>query len=131
MIRKKRAAARMNDMIGLDGLKSGVVDGGGTIFPDPGFADVRLDDEAGYAAILVVREEDAASRAFAASGGFVAQLAELPDVCGHLAALMGDRPALLVRPDRYVFGAGEAAALTAAWSAYLASGKTAASAAAA
>lgn len=44
---------------------------------------------------------------------------------------MGDAPAILVRPDRYVFGTGETAALAGAWAAYLASGKTAAPAAAA
>ena len=118
--------ARVNAMLALEGIKSGILETGGGIFPDPGFGFARLDDEAGYAALLVVRSDCDAARAFAASGGFVSRLDALPDGGGHLAALMGDRPALLVRPDRYVFGAGETASLVAAWEAYLASGKAAA-----
>jgi 3-(3-hydroxy-phenyl)propionate hydroxylase len=38
-------------------------------------------------------------------------------------ALMGDAPAMLVRPDRYVFGTGEPASLLTAWAAYLKTGR--------
>ena len=124
-------ASRMSPLLSLDGIRSGILESGGAIAPDPGFDDRRLDDAAGYAALLIVRAEDDASRAFAGAGGLVARLDALPDSAGHLAAAMGDRPAILIRPDRYVFGAGETAALTGAWAAYLASGKAAASAAAA
>lgn len=116
-------AERMSPMIGLDGLKSGVLAGGGTICPEPRHeSGRRLDDEAGYAALLIVHEDCAASRAFAAAGGTVVPRALLPDPGGSLAALMLGAPALLVRPDRYVFGAGEAPGLVAAWQAYLATG---------
>ncbi|ABS63160.1 monooxygenase FAD-binding [Parvibaculum lavamentivorans DS-1] len=116
-------AARMNPMIGLDGLKSGVLAGGGSVCPEPGHeSGRRLDDEAGYAALLITRDACAASRAFGDAGGAVLLSALLPDAEGRLAALMQGAPALLVRPDRYVFGAGEAPALVAAWQAYLATG---------
>ncbi|MDP2124560.1 MAG: hypothetical protein Q8J92_09265, partial [Parvibaculum sp.] len=119
-------AARMNAMIALGGIKSGVLDSGGAVAPDPGFGpgyeQGRLDDAAGYAALLIVREESDASRAFAAAGGFAVRLDALPDARGDLAGVIGAAPAILVRPDRYVFGTGDAAALVAAWNAYLASG---------
>ncbi|PKQ03824.1 MAG: hypothetical protein CVT72_13950 [Alphaproteobacteria bacterium HGW-Alphaproteobacteria-11] len=124
-------ASRMSPLLSLDGIRSGILESGGAIAPDPGFDGGRLDDAAGYAALLIVRAEDDASRAFAGAGGFVARLDALPDRAGHLAAAFGDRPAILIRPDRYVFGAGEAAALTGAWAAYLATGKVPVPAAAA
>lgn len=124
--------ARVSPLIGLDGLKSGVLAGGGTVFPEPGHeSGKRLDDAAGYAALLVVSDDCAASRAFADAGGFVVRLAALPDAQGRLAALMGGASALLIRPDRYVFGTGDAAALTAAWQTYLAMGSIEAAPAAA
>ncbi|MEQ8377714.1 bifunctional 3-(3-hydroxy-phenyl)propionate/3-hydroxycinnamic acid hydroxylase [Parvibaculum sp.] len=122
-------AQRQSEMMTLEGLKSGIMPGGGGIFPDPGHGtgreQSRLDDAAGCTAILVVAEDCDASRAFAASGGFVARLDALPDAQGHLAGLMDGAPALLVRPDRHVFGTGETGALIAAWEAYLAGGKAA------
>ncbi|MBX3506366.1 MAG: bifunctional 3-(3-hydroxy-phenyl)propionate/3-hydroxycinnamic acid hydroxylase [Parvibaculum sp.] len=122
---------RMNEMIALEGLKSGVLPGGGMVAPDARFRGARLDDAAGYAPILVTREESDATRAFVASGAFTVALSALEDGAEGFAALMNGAPALLIRPDRYVFGAGEAAALLAAWSAYLAGGGVAASIAAA
>ncbi|MEQ9527691.1 MAG: FAD-dependent monooxygenase, partial [Parvibaculaceae bacterium] len=128
-------AQRQNEMMTLEGLKSGTMPGAGGIFPDPGHGighdQSRLDDAAGCTAILVVAQDCDASRAFAASGGFVSRVDALPDAEGHLARLMDGAPAVLVRPDRYVFGTGETGALVAAWEAYLASGKAAAPAAAA
>ncbi|MEP2827511.1 bifunctional 3-(3-hydroxy-phenyl)propionate/3-hydroxycinnamic acid hydroxylase [Parvibaculum sp.] len=115
---------RMNGMLALDGIKSGILEGGGTVFPDPGHGATRLDDAAGYAPLLILREACDAARIFRDARGFVALCGALPDKGGHLAALMGDADAILVRPDRYVFGTGDAAALTAAWAAYLASGVT-------
>ncbi len=106
--------------------------GGGSVFPEPGHENgKRLDDAAGYAALLIVREDCAVSRAFADAGGFVVRVAALPDAQGRLAALMGGAAALLIRPDRYVFGTGDAAALTAAWQTYLAMGSVEAAPAAA
>ena len=124
-------AARMNEIIALEGLKSGVLPGGGMVAPDARFRGARLDDAAGFAPILVIREEGEASRAFAASGGFTVSLAALEEGAAAFEDAMAGAAALLVRPDRYVFGAGEAAALLSAWPAYLASGHAAAPAAAA
>nr|AMK59503.1 FAD-binding monooxygenase [uncultured bacterium UPO68_UPO87] len=124
--------ARVSPLIGLDGLKSGVLAGGGTVFPELGHeSGKRLDDAAGYVALLVVSDDCVASRAFADAGGFVVRLAALPDAQGRLAALMSGASALLIRPDRYVFGTGDAAALTAAWQTYLAMGSIEAAPAAA
>lgn len=119
---------RINSMIALEGLKSGVLPGGGMVAPDAGFRGARLDDAAGYAPILIVHEENDASRGF---GGFAVILGALESGREAFEALMGSAPAILVRPDRHVFGSGEAEALLSAWSAYLSSGEAAAPAAAA
>ncbi|MFN4354151.1 bifunctional 3-(3-hydroxy-phenyl)propionate/3-hydroxycinnamic acid hydroxylase [Parvibaculum sp.] len=122
---------RMNEIIVLEGLKSGVMPGGGMVAPDARLEGARLDDAAGFAPILIMREASEASHAFAAAGGFAVTLAALESGAEAIEALMNGASALLVRPDRYVFGAGDAAALLSAWSAYLASGHAAVSAAAA
>ncbi len=123
--------ARMKGMMTLQGIATGILAGGGAVFPDPGHGAARLDDAAGYAPILIVSEDCEAARAFADAGGFTVLCRDLPDPQGYLAMLLGDAPAVLVRPDRYVFGIGEAAVLTAAWAHYLASGVAGAPAAAA
>ncbi|MBA4210796.1 MAG: monooxygenase [Parvibaculum sp.] len=122
---------RVRGIMILEGLKAGVLPGGGMVAPDAQFRGARLDDAAGYAPILITREESDASRTFAASGGFAVVLSALDSGAEGFTALMNGAPALLVRPDRYVFGAGEAAALLAAWEAYLAGGGVAANIAAA
>src|SRR5690606_4031501 len=99
--------ARMNGMLTLEGIRTGILAGGGAIFPDPGHGATRLDDAAGYAALLLTREEGEAARAFAEAGGFTVLCRELPDPDGYLAKLLGDAPGILVRPDRYVFGIGD------------------------
>jgi 3-(3-hydroxy-phenyl)propionate hydroxylase len=119
---------RMNGMMALEGLKSGVLPGGGMVAPDARFKGQRLDDAAGYAPILVTREESDTSLTFA---GFAVALSALESGREAFEELMAGAPALLVRPDRYVFGAGDTEALLSAWSAYLASGEAAAPAAAA
>lgn len=79
------------------------------------WADGRgLDDVLGPGAWLIAREPVAP-----VPGVAVAALGD-PRLTGHREALAAwlDRhhaPAVLVRPDRYVFGAGETAALAAAW----------------
>ncbi len=111
----------------LDGLKTGIFGAHasvGQIAPEPWLKDGRrLDDVIGLTPFLVTR--DASGVAGFAAGGKVFALADLADPQGAFAAAMGDAPALLVRPDRLVFGGGDAAELVAAWNLY-ASGRTSA-----
>ncbi len=82
------------------GLGQGDV--GGEYFPQPWAGDLRLDDILGEGPWLIARDE---------TGGALAPFADA--LAGWL-----DRhgaEAVLVRPDRYVFGVGPPAALQAAW----------------
>jgi 3-(3-hydroxy-phenyl)propionate hydroxylase len=104
----------------LAGLTRGIVEGhpaAGRVAPAPLMAASghRLDDEIGLTPFMVTRA-GVAPVAFA--GGRVMPLDDLIDRDNALAQLMGDAPAMLVRPDRLVFGAGEPATLSAAWAAY-------------
>ena len=114
-------------MPSLEGLKTGIFGDHasvGQIAPEPWLKDGRrLDDVIGLTPFLVTREASGVT-SFAA-GGQVFTLGDLSDPHGAFAAAMGDAPALLVRPDRLVFGAGDATALVDAWNAY-ASGRAAA-----
>jgi 3-(3-hydroxy-phenyl)propionate hydroxylase len=75
---------------------------GGVYFPQPWAGDLRLDDVLGEGPWLIVRGAmDGALTPFAAA------------LDGWLEAR--DAEAVLVRPDRYVFGAGSPSALQAAW----------------
>lgn len=109
----------------LDGLKTGVVAGhpaAGEIAPEPWLKDGRrLDDLIGLVPFLVTRDVSGIGRFAAGGKAFV--LADLSDPHGTFAAMMGGAQALLVRPDRLVFGAGEPGELVAAWNAY-ASGRS-------
>lgn len=131
----KPEADRFSAMPGLAGLASGIVAGhasAGAVFPEPwlgeGASRRRLDEDAGLAPLLVTRGPVAASLTsrFAAGGGFAIEAGALADAEGDLEALMAGAGAILVRPDRHVFGCGEAAGLLDAWDAYLANGTAAA-----
>ncbi|HEX7776335.1 MAG TPA: bifunctional 3-(3-hydroxy-phenyl)propionate/3-hydroxycinnamic acid hydroxylase [Parvibaculum sp.] len=129
----KAEGERFTDMPGLAGLASGIMAGdpvAGAVFPEPWMAGdgapKRLDDVAGLAPILVVRRRDEASARFEANGGFVVAVDQLADARGFLAELLGEAEAVLVRPDKHVFGRGTPAALAAAWMRYLATGAVAA-----
>lgn len=118
-------AERFGPMPGLAGLSSGFVPGSasaGHVFPEPwlsGAAPLRLDDAAGLAPLLLTRGA-APAPAFSARGGYVIDIAQLADSAGRLAQLMDGAEAVLVRPDRHVFGCGDAPGLLAAWDRYLA-----------
>lgn len=90
------APLRLGPGVMLDGV-------GGEYFPQPWAADVRLDDLLGEGPWLI-------DRASLADG----PLALFAD---QLTAWFGSRDAeaVLVRPDRYVFGTGAAEELTTAW----------------
>jgi 3-(3-hydroxy-phenyl)propionate hydroxylase len=90
--------------------------GAGIIFPQPVSGAARLDDTLGHGAWLIARDDAPASTA--------ARSVSLNDaVLGSLAPALAawlkqhDADAVLVRPDRYVFGTGDAAKLAAAYAA--------------
>lgn len=120
---QKPEAARFDATPVLAGLASGVVEGGGAVAPclrsdDGGRPDTVL----GMTPYLIVaRRGDMPGD----TGGV--KVVALDEHEGEgvepFLALMGDAPAMLVRPDRYVFGTGEPAALLDAWTAYLKTGR--------
>ena len=118
----KPEGERMNPLPPPAGLTSGIVEGNpaaGQVAPEPFLAKDgrRVDELAGYAPILYVREP-LESVSFA-GGGLVVPLSMVADKDGALARMMGDAPAMLVRPDKNVFGVGDPAALLASWGDYL------------
>ena len=90
----------------------------GTLFPQPWADGIRLDDVLGEGPWLIGRDLPAAP-----GGVTVADLSD-PRVAPFGSALAGwlagqGASAVLVRPDRYVFGTGDARTLTDAWTAAL------------
>ena len=119
----KPEAARFDATPTLMGLQSGVLEGGGAVAPClRSKAGERLDLALGMSPYLVV-----ARRASAPSdtGGLtvVALDEHQGEGEGAFLAMLGDAPAMLVRPDRYVFGMGEPVVLLDAWAAYLRTGQ--------
>ncbi len=113
------------------GLASGIRGGdtlAGSIFPEPwmrnGDGRKRLDDEVGPSPFIVLRDAGSESAAgFRGLGCFVVEPDfPLVDEETRLKSMLEDHEAILVRPDRYVFGRGPAAALLASWRHYLQSG---------
>ncbi len=90
------APLRLGPGVMLDGV-------GGEYFPQPWAGDVRLDDLLGEGPWLI----DRASLADSPLAPFADQLSAWFE--------SRDAEAVLVRPDRYVFGTGAAAELTTAW----------------
>ena len=90
------APLKLGPGIALDG-------GGGEYFPQPWAGDRRLDDVLGEGP-WVIRREDLSGEALSP---FAADLTRWFD--------SKSADAVLVRPDRYVFGTGEAEMLSAAW----------------
>ena len=128
----KPESERFMPMADTVGLKSGVLSGdelAGTIFPEPWLKTARgrqrLDDVAGLAPILFLRDSgEAVASSFRAGGGFAMVLSDpsLVDEGARIKSMLAEVEAVLVRPDRYVFGRGRAKDLVAAWDAYVASG---------
>ena len=130
----KPEAERFSPTPELNGLASGVVPGdplAGTVFPEPWVRDGgerrRIDDVAGFVPMLISRSAGADDTSqFEAEGGYVASLADGTildaDADGAVAALLEGHDAILVRPDRYIFGRGSVASLMASWRRYLATG---------
>jgi len=94
--------------------------GAGTMFPQPRADALRLDDVAGEGPWLLVR--GGASASVAGVRTLALGDAALVPFRDALAAWLNQRgvEAVLVRPDRYIFGAGEAEGLLAAWARSLA-----------
>jgi 3-(3-hydroxy-phenyl)propionate hydroxylase len=90
--------------------------GAGELFPQPAQGEVRLDDVMGEGAWLFVRQPVTAP-----AGLIVRQLDDpaLAPFHGALSAWLDARAAeaVLVRPDRYVFGGGAPGAVIEAWTA--------------
>jgi 3-(3-hydroxy-phenyl)propionate hydroxylase len=85
----------------------------GSLFVQPIVAGERLDDRLGAGAWLIARADVSA----AGVSTFVIGSEVLGGFSGPLAAWLDQRgaAAVLVRPDRHVFGVGEPEALIAAW----------------
>ncbi|MGV8997356.1 MAG: bifunctional 3-(3-hydroxy-phenyl)propionate/3-hydroxycinnamic acid hydroxylase [Parvibaculaceae bacterium] len=112
---------RMSALPPLPGLSSGIMAGhasAGQVAPAPRLKDRRrLDDVIGYVPFLITREK-IANASFAANGHVLA-LGEIDDSAGHWDKLLGEAPAMLIRPDRMIYGLGAASALMAHWADYL------------
>lgn len=112
---------RVSPLPPLPNLARGIMEGhaaAGHVAPAPRLRDGRrLDDVIGYVPFIIAREKPAHS-SFAARG-YIITLDEIDDSAGHWNKLLGETSAILVRPDRFIFGLGSADALIAHWTDYL------------
>jgi 3-(3-hydroxy-phenyl)propionate hydroxylase len=127
---------------GVPRIESGVLDDAhaGSVFPEPYIGDpanpTRLDQAIGYVPLLVIsdpahlsgdtkttideiRSEHPAME-IATLAKDAGQLVSLIDPDQHVLKLLGDQQAILVKPDRIVFGRGNINHLMTQWRAYLA-----------
>ena len=111
----------------------------GSVFPEAFTGDAadpkRVDHAVGYVPLLVLANTNTVSGAelerakslrdgdlpieLAALVGASEDIVQLIDKDGHVARLMGEADAMLVKPDRIVFGSGSVGYLADQWSAYL------------
>lgn len=112
----------------------------GKVFPEPfvpsrGTPPARLDDLAGYVPLLIVGKdferssetEVALKKILAASpdlricklGSEDPEFLTIQDPDNHVQEMLADQPALLVKPDRIVFGGGPLALLAQRWNDYI------------
>ena len=126
---------------GVPRIESGVLDDpvAGSVFPEPFMgvpsSQTRLDQAAGYAPVLVIadtarlscdvqktvdkiRREDPTIQ-IATLAGHADGVLGLIDAERYVADMLGDQEAILVKPDRIVFGRGPVEHLTSQWRAYL------------
>ena len=126
---------------GVPRIMSGVLNDAtaGSVFPEAFTGDAadpkRVDHAAGYVPLLVLANTNTVSGAdlerakslrdgdlpieLATLVGASEDIVQLIDKDGHVAHLMGDADAMLVKPDRIVFGSGSVGFLANQWSAYL------------
>ncbi len=126
-----RAAGRAPSFPSMPIITHGVLADGGKTMPEPmlaGSENRRLDDACGYVPLLVFADGNVAGPhhqaqlpnfAFAClknprDGQFL-----VADEAGYLRRMLGEEQALLVKPDRIVFGAGDIDRLIQKWRAYL------------
>ena len=123
MLAKRAEGAGAPDPLAWPPIAAGLLlagsPGAGELLPQPTVAGLHLDDRLGPGPWLITR-----SAGPAASGGLTARSLADPGLAAWaapLAAWLDHRgaEAVLVRPDRYVFGTGAPTTLAAAWEAQL------------
>ncbi|MEM7663624.1 MAG: bifunctional 3-(3-hydroxy-phenyl)propionate/3-hydroxycinnamic acid hydroxylase [Pseudomonadota bacterium] len=126
---------------GVPRIDSGVLNDeiAGSVFPEPFKGDPsdpsRFDASAGYLPLLIIADlnslsESAQSALSSVSSQFsiatlrgdTSDYSALLDPNGHVADLLGDAQAMLVKPDRIVFGRGSVNELMQHWDKYLSNG---------
>lgn len=123
---------------GVPRIESGVLDDAlaGSVFPEPFTGDPaipsRFDSSSGYRPLLLLNDANTLSEsaksalmtasdafAIAALRGAPSSYAQLLDPNGYVAEALGDAQAMLVKPDRIVFGRGSVDHLLFHWDEYL------------
>lgn len=135
------AAGRGFAFPGVPRIESGVLkdDTAGAVFPEPMIGDAsnpkRLDGLVGYVPLLILRDSKSLSNAspnalhalrhngppmaVAKLSGADEGVVQLLDSEGFLAGLMGDAEAMIVKPDRIIFGSGSVDHVLRHWHEYL------------
>ena len=124
-------------------MRNGILDdfAAGKVMPEPfvvtasGMDRVRLDEIVGYVPLLIIArnvEVSAVNQAAIDSlyeacpslricqfGATHPRFVDLADIDDHLQRMLGSQEALLVKPDRIVFGSGDITTLADQWTSYL------------
>lgn len=136
-----REAGQPYNLPGVPKIENGILgdEAAGRVFPEGflagGEADgERIDDLVGYVPLLIVNSDrlpdrfcEQAQRLRTISsdlrictiGGHADNATAIEDSTGLIADYLGEAPAMLVKPDRIIFGSGEIESLADAWSRYL------------
>ncbi|MEM8917471.1 MAG: bifunctional 3-(3-hydroxy-phenyl)propionate/3-hydroxycinnamic acid hydroxylase [Pseudomonadota bacterium] len=136
-----REAGLPYELPGVPNIEGGILDdeAAGKVFPE-GFLDndeeqrQRVDDLVGYVPLLIVNANQPSDNRCAlmqklkatsgdlricSLGGKVENAIVIEDADGAIAKYLGDAEAMLVKPDRIIFGSGSIEKLTNSWAAYL------------